>query len=319
VGIINDFLTTPEGLSPFNTPELVPIGLSIFHTIFNIINVSILVWFIPQIAELVTKIIKTQGDDEEFKLKYIGTGLMNTAELSLEEAQKETIQFGQIIEKMADQFKKLLDETKADKHKKIFKKMKKYEEITDQLEEEISSYLAKVADGSLSSETSIRTVSLLSIVNDLERVGDVFYQMSKDMESKFDYELQFNEAQKTNLLIMMSKVERAIVIMNLNLKADFKNVTIKEALAAEEAIDKYRNELRENYVTGMDSADFNPKTGSLYKDIFHSFEKVGDHVINVSEAISGETERKMKKLRKLEQKKIASQLQKEADTKTDLD
>jgi phosphate:Na+ symporter len=319
IGVINDFLTTSEGLNPFNTPEMIPIGLSIFHTTFNIINVSILVWFIPNIAEFVTKIIKTKGDDEEFKLKYIGTGLMNTAELSLEEAQKETIQFGQIIEKMADQFKKLLDETKADKHKKIFKKMKKYEEITDQLEEEISSYLAKVADGSLSSETSIRTVSLLSIVNDLERVGDVFYQMSKDMESKLDSEIQFSDEHKANLLGMMEKVERAIVIMNLNLKADYKNVTIKEALAAEEAIDKYRNELREKYVTGMDSADFNPKIGSLYKDIFHSFEKVGDHVINVTEAISGETERKMKKQRKLEQKKLSSQVKKETDTTDELE
>ncbi|CAM9957604.1 unnamed protein product, partial [Chrysoparadoxa australica] len=207
LGLIDSYLINFNGSSPMTEPHAIPIGLSLFHTTFNILNTCILIGFVPFIAAIVVKLVKSKGDDEEFKLEYIGTGLLNTAELSLEEAQKETAIYGSIIRKMSNAYSHLLDETKNKKRKKLFKKIRKYEEITDQFEEEISKYLSRVTDGNLSNTSSIRVVSILSIINDLERVGDVFYQMARDYEARTDKNSKFSKRQRKNIKEMHDLVD----------------------------------------------------------------------------------------------------------------
>lgn len=296
LSVINEYLTSSEGMSPHNNPEAVPIALSLFHTSFNILNVLMLIWFVPLIAKVVMRVVKSKGDDEEFKLAYIGTGVMSTAELSLEEARKETAYFGKVIKKMSNTFRVLLDENKPKKQKKLLKKVRMFEEVTDRMEEEICAYLMRVTDGSLSANASARVVSLLSIVNDLERVGDVFFQMSKDIENKLNKDFHFTSEQKDKLFKIHLLVEQAIDIMNHNLDRDYGSVSINEALEAEKAIDACRDILRDEFIISVNQKGFNHKLGSSYKDVYQSLEKVGDHIINVSEAITGESERELKRM-----------------------
>lgn len=294
LNIISDYLTTEQGSSPYTNPEAIPVALSLFHTSFNVLNVLLLIGFVPFITKVVTNAIKTTGDDDEFRLAYIGTGLMNTAELSLEEAQKETALVGETVRKMASSFRSLLEEKKAKKQKKLGKKMRKYEELTDRMEEEIANYLSRVSDGSLSSGSSNRVASLLSIINDLERIGDVFFQMSKDLENKNKGKLKFSRNQKDNLLKMMDAIDDAIEVMNANLNNNYKNVSIDSALVLEHKIDTYRNKFRKELLQQMNEPGYDVQAGALYKDLIQSFEKVGDHIINITEAISGESERHLK-------------------------
>ena len=196
---------------------------------------------------------------------------------------------------MSNTAKDLLSEPKEKKQKKLIKKMRKFEEITDQLEEEISKYLARVSDGSLSSATSTRVVSLLSIINDVERIGDVFFQMSKDFENKQNDKVGFTKKQKANLFEMFALVDEAIHNMVANLSSNYSHVTLDKALELELAIDSFRNKLRKEHIHQMESKKYDIQVGALYKDLFQSMEKVGDHVINVSEAITGESERSLKR------------------------
>ncbi|MFT6868756.1 MAG: phosphate:Na+ symporter [Cyclobacteriaceae bacterium] len=301
LALINTYMMSTGSAGPLVDPTTIPFGLSIFHTSFNVVNALLLIWFVPFIAKVVTRVIKSKGDDEEFRLEYIGTGLMNTSELSLEEAQKETALFGKTISKMIKSFRELLDETKPKKAKKLHKKIRKFEEITDQFEEEIAKYLAKVANGSLSAATSTRVVSLLSIINDLERVGDVFFQISKVLESRLEGNASFSKKQKSNLEKILNLVEKSIETMNHNLNQDFKSIKIDDAFSIEREIDALRNKLRKDQLQQMEDKDYDIKMGALYKDVFQSLEKIGDHVINVSEAITGESERNLKKSELLEE------------------
>ncbi len=296
LAIIASYVTYQTGISPLENAESIPIALSVFHTAFNIINACILIGFVNQIAKLVTKVIKPSGeDDDDFRLEYIGTGLMNTAELSLEEAQKETAAFGKIIVKMSSTLENLLNEPKAKKQKRLLKKMRKLEENTDQLEEEITKYLSKVSDGSLSSVASNRVLCLTSIIIDMERIGDIYFQISKDFENKSDDKLGFTKKQKAALQQMHDLVSSAIQTMVSNLGENFKKVRIDEALSKETAIDNLRNKLRSEDIINMQEKKYDTHIGALYRDIYQSMEKVGDHVINVTEAITGETIREIKK------------------------
>lgn len=301
ISVISAYMEYQTGASPEVNPGSIPVALSVFHTAFNIINTLLLVWFVKFIANVVTKTLKPKGDDaDEYKLEYINRGLLNTAELSLEEAQKETASFGKIIKKMSTVLNDLLEEPKVKKQKKLFKKMRKLEDATDHLEEEITKYLAHISDGSLSSDSSNRVVSILSIVNDMERIGDVFFQMSRDFENKREEskKASFNKKQSSNLVEMYQLMDKAIDVMVINLESNYTDISIDEALEHERAIDSMRNKLRKEHTKQMQSKDFDIRMGALYQDLFQAMEKVGDHVINVTESITGESERDIRKQEK---------------------
>ena len=180
VSAINSYMISSHGVSPMdpNQPESIPIALSIFHSSFNIINVLLMVGFVKLIAGIVTKLVPAKGDDEEFHLEYIGDAIFRTPDISILEARKEIVKFGEITTKMSEFLQALIRKKKEKKRAKLMDRIQKYEEITDKIEIEIAIYLSKIAEGNISEATSIRIRSLLSINNNLERIGDIFYQMS---------------------------------------------------------------------------------------------------------------------------------------------
>jgi phosphate:Na+ symporter len=294
INLVNYYMVSSGSASPFTTATSIPIALSIFHTSFNIINTLLLIWFVNFIAKLVTKLIKSTGDDD-FKLEYISTGMMNTAELSIEEARKETVRMGSLTEKMSSQFRELLTTDKPKKQKKLLKKLRSYEELTDRMEEEISAYLISVStSGTLSGDSTVKVTSLLSAINDLERIGDIFYQMSRDVDRINKNEKSLRGKQVKNLMGMMDLIDEAIAIMMENLNSTKGNISLDSAILKEDQINKLRNHLRKDQTKDIEKEKYDPKRDGWYKDLFHLCEKLGDHIINVSEAITGEKERESK-------------------------
>ncbi len=288
---INSYMESSYGMSPFNDPEAVPIGLSIFHTAFNVVNVLLLIGFVGFIAKMVVKMVPSKGDDEEFHLEYIGTGMMDTAELSLGEAAKEIAKFGEITSRMNGFLRELIKVDKSKKQKKYLSKIKKYEDITDSIENEVTAYLMKVSQGQLSAESKERIAGLLSISNDLERIGDIIYQMSRDFGRMIEDDVAFNNKQLEGVYEILDSLDEAFVVMNKNLLADPDRVSIAEAYAKESVINATKKRLYKKHLKRMEDNEYDVKSGSVYKDFFYSCEKVGDHIINVSEAITGEKEK----------------------------
>ncbi len=287
--VINLYMVDSGQGSPFETAASIPIGLSIFHSVFNIINTLLLVGFVGFIAKIVTKTIKSTGDDE-FKLEFINTGLLNTAELSIEEARKETAVFGEIAKKMSGLFRSLLTESKPKKQKKLIKKIYTLEENTDRLELEISEYLLQVsASGSLSSAGTNRITSLLSINSDLERIGDIFYHMAKDIDRANSAEVQFKSKQIKNLEKMLDLVDESLEIMVANLQSDASDIEMETAREKEVEINSFRDLLRKEQVKDIEKEKYEPKRDGWYKDLFHQCEKLGDYIIAVSETYSSES------------------------------
>lgn len=267
------------------------VGLAMFHTAFNVINVLATVWFLESIAAWVVRLVpKKPGDDEVFHLDYIKAGVLSTPELSIIEAKKEVAKFGTITSKMLTFFGKLLVETDKNKKKYFYDKIAKYEEITDRVEVEISNYLSKAAENELSEETSRRVRGMLAIINDLERIGDIFYHMSLTLHRKEIEKVWFSPEQRKNLINMIGLVDDSFNIMIENLQSDYNTVSVHSALAKENEVNDYRDFLRSEHFENIEKQEYNVKSGIFYSDLFYSLEKVGDHIMNVTEAVVGESE-----------------------------
>lgn len=263
-------------------------GLAIFHTTFNLLNVLLLIGFVPQLVRLAERTVKSKGEeDEEFHLEFISSGIMSTPDLSITEAKKEIEKFGKVTQRMNGFVSDLLVEKESKKIKKLLKKIKKYEEITDRIELEVADYLAKVSQGEMSTDTSIRIRGMLSMIGDLERVGDIYYQISKTIESKIERKIWFSPGHREQLIELVKKVDEAFEIMNANLNADYSSVSIEDALEKEREINTLRNSIRKKHLKDIGKGDYDTVTATFYSNIFHSLEKVGDHLINVTEGLVG--------------------------------
>ena len=292
IKMIDDYMSLNMQLSPLNVvgeSVAIPIGLSIFHTTFNIINVLLLVGFVPLISRIVIKMQPSKGElDEEFHLEHIGTGLMSTTELSIVEANKEVIKFGKITAKLFSFIPELLKEKDSKKFRTLMARIRKYEEITDRMEMEIADYLAKASQGELSVAASIKVRAMISMINDMERIGDICYQMSISVERKNEQKAQFMPEPTASLEEMIVEVNKALQVMNNNLNTNYSQVVLTEADEVEIIINKLRNKLRKNYLQRIEKGEVKIETAMIYNNLIHSLEKVGDHVFNISEAIVGD-------------------------------
>lgn len=283
-----DFITMKlEGVSPFTDAVAIPIALSLFHSMFNITNTFVLVWFIPIIIKIVNFVIKNNPNDdiENFRLKYIDTGLVSTSELGIQSAKQEIEIFGQRVERMFTFLKELDDNTKVDDFEKTMERIKKYETITDKMEIEIAKYLTKITEGELSKQSSQKVTSMLRIIDNLESIGDSIYQMAILKSIQREQKIKFDTRMNTELDVMFGLVENSLKVMNKNLQMDYDTIDLEAAYNCENEINTYRNILRTNHLEAIKAGSYTYELGTLYSSIYALYEKTGDFVINVSEAM----------------------------------
>ncbi|MCH8569680.1 MAG: Na/Pi cotransporter family protein [Balneolales bacterium] len=283
---------SPGSLSVFSDdPAARPnatLAISLFHTSFNVLNVIILFAFVPYIIRFVERIQPDKGGaDDRFELKYINIGLMSSSELSIEQAKKEISLFAKMIEKMHYGFMGLLYK-KPERQRKFIKKMGKREEITDQLEVEIAEYLVQISENTNISSASIRKIrNMQSMINDLERIGDLYYQMTKTFERSLDDDQPIPADALEVLREMLSAVHDAIIIMRDNINAPSGKADLEAAVKAEYRINELRDKLREEHYIRLELGTYSVRAGIIFLDYLNRLEKIGDHIMNVNEAAAG--------------------------------
>ncbi len=267
-----------------------PLGLALFHTSFNIINSVLLFWFIDLMAKTIIKYVPTKSDDDEsFQLGYIKAGVLSTPEINILEAKKEIARFGKTTSKMSKFFQQLLVETDSKKKKYLYQKIEKYENITDRVDLELTNYLTKTSEDDLSEETSARVRAMMSTTNYLERIGDLFYQMSLNIKRKEEERIWFSPEQRQNLQRILRLVDEAFEIMVVNLAAPKENVDIEKALRKEQEINQFRDKLRKEHFENIEKQEYNVKSGIIYSDLFYTSEKIADLIVNITEELVDES------------------------------
>lgn len=262
-------------------------GISMLHTLFNITNTLLLIWFVPYIEKLVTWMVKApEGGEEVFRLKFIQGGPLNTAELSLNEAQLEIIHFAEICRNGFGYVRKAVNEQDAVKFDELNQKLVKYEEITDRIEFEIASYLNEVSKNEISEQAADRIKSMYKIIGEMESLGDSGEAIGRILKRKNIHGKMFDESILDRLNSMMDIVQKAYDVMIENLRNENLN-DISNAKNAEYNINVCRNNLREEHIINIENNSYNYLTGVYYMDVLSELEKLGDFMINISEAAVG--------------------------------
>ena len=262
-------------------------GLSMLHTMFNLINTLILIWFVPQIETLVCKIIKNRKEDEKevHRLKYINAGPLATPELAVEQASKEIVHFANISRKGLGYVRAAVNETDVDKFEEWRSKLVKYEEISDRIEYEIATFLNDVSAQEISESTSIQIKAMYKIIGELESLGDSGESISRILSRRNIHKKEFDAETIKKLNKMIDRVDYAYEVMIENLsKAETGELeTVANAYAAEERINNLRNDLRDEEIESIEHNRKNYQTSVYYLDVVNELEKMGDFMINVSQ------------------------------------
>ena len=278
-----------NGGNPYTDTSVLKWSLTYFHFIFNLVNGLVLLQFVPWIEKAVTRMVPTRSAaDEEFRLEYLEDPMMAvTPELSLMEAKKEIAKLGRICHRMLGMVRELLLETDPRERALLIQRIAKYRSITARVKNEVGRFLTRTGTEVREETVSVRIRGMLSIINDLERVGDILFQMSKSLERKNDERLWFAPEQRQDLLDMIALVDKAFQVMERNLDGEGDQVSLDQAVLAEQHINVRRDHLRRDHLKNIDSGEHNVRTGMVYNDLFSSCEKLGDHIVNVSQALVG--------------------------------
>jgi phosphate:Na+ symporter len=285
---------TMQGLFPsfFGDPYLdaaaIPLSLAAFHTAFNTINVCLILPFVPLLVRAATYTVKDTDSDDTEKLQFI-TNAHLTPELNTDAVQKETAHFGHVTGRMNGFLKTSLNAPNSKEKDEAIKKLFKYEEISDMMEIEITEYITNLTDKEITSDTSTRLRSYMNIANDLERIADIYFQIAKTLEQKREDRIPLLPEQREGLNKMLELIDRAFHEMNTNLAvADYNSVDKTAARHLEDVINALRDQLRSDNLDRLGKPDYKVKSAMIYNNLFSSLERIGDHIINVTESVVGE-------------------------------
>lgn len=298
-----DFVCSLVDYDPTNTTyttkelaKKLPVILAMFHTCFNVTNTGVLIWFIPQIEKLVCKLIKNKQKEEEedFRLRFISGGIMETPELSVFEAQKEIQSFAERIQRMFGMVRELLEEKDETAFNKLYTRIEKYEGISDNMEIEIAQYLDNVSDAHLSDETKAKIRSMLREISEIESIGDSCYNMARTISRKVQGKQEhFTEKQYEHMHQMFELTNDALTQMNVLFAGRKDNFDVNRSFNIENEINNYRNQLKSQNIRDVNNHAYTYGIGTIYMDIINECEKLGDYVVNVVESRMGIRQREV--------------------------
>ncbi|MBE6306951.1 MAG: Na/Pi cotransporter family protein [Bacteroidales bacterium] len=286
-------LLSPEEAAKAATT--VSFSLALFHSVFNVCNVLIMIWFIKFYEKIVSSVIKQKSNnDEEFQLKYINTGMMGASELNLPQARQEIVVYAERVRRMFAMVQDLLHEKEgSEAYSKLYSRIEKYEQICDRMEIEIASFLNNVVSGRLSYDGKLQVNSMLTMVTEIESIGDCCYNLARTLVRKQEAGVKFNEDIMVNLDALMAldsdALEGLITVLSKGEDAD-----IIAAYNKENEINNFRNQLRSANMDNINTKRYDYQESIYYMDMVAEAESLGDYIVNVVDAVKQQSRHKSK-------------------------
>ena len=267
----------------------IPVVLAMFHTCFNILNTALLIGFIPQMERMVCRLLPENKKKEKqpTTLHFISSGVMQTPEIAVLQAQKEIVHFAERMHRMFGMATVLIDEKDKKEFASQYARIKHYETIADNMEIEIANYLEKVGNEHLSDDTKDKTRVMLRQIGELESIGDACFKIARTINHLRENKEDFTAEQYVRLHDMLRLVNEAVVQMIVVVSGRRKDLSIVDSLSIESDINELRDQIRSETVIDVNSHQYSYAIGTFYNDIMSDCEKIGDYVMNIVEARLG--------------------------------
>ena len=277
----------PYGTGPDALLVAIPTHIAAFHTTFNVINTIIFLPLVSQFEQLIVRMLPEgpAGDVDESGLVYLETPFGSTPELELSAARNEVDRMAGVTVKIIERVGEAIHST-GNERLRLIERIKAYENTTDVLEHRITEFLAALVHGQLSTPASRESLSLLSMINDLERIGDHGEKVARLLERADESELSFDSE-------ALAELDQIIAVTRRNLSEMRKLVLnperdpLPKARERERELDALRDQYRQSQLERMSQGKSDPRIGLIFADLVTSFEKMGDHAFNVVEATAG--------------------------------
>ncbi|MDE6866197.1 MAG: Na/Pi cotransporter family protein [Muribaculaceae bacterium] len=289
-GLADSTLIDPKGGLTSKAQGSIAFGLAMFPTVFNAVNLLIMIWFTKLYVRIVCWIMPAhhKEEEEDFSLKFIGRGMLSASELNITQAQKEIYLYGQRVDRMLKMARELIHTDPADdEFAKTYSRLEKYEEISDRMEIEIGSYLNKVSEGRLSPESKMRISGMLRIISEIESIADSCFNIAKTLSRKNTLNVKFEEPVLKEIDAMFNLVTDAMTNM-LGILREMETpdgALVVKAYNKEREINNFRNQLRDANIFNINNKEYDYQEGIFYMDLIGEAEKLGDYMINVVEGV----------------------------------
>lgn len=267
------------------TSAAIPVALSIFHSVFNVLNTFILIWFVPLLMKIVIYMVPQKEEDEEFRLQFISTGLLSTGELSILQAKKETILYAKRMEKMFQQTHNLLFDAGPKKAGKLLDKLRKSEDISDEFEVEITTYLTRISEESLSSKGSENINSLLFVISHLEEIGDACFAMANIIDRKNDNRIKFNKDMRNNLARLFDLCGLQLREVRKNLESDGMSDRLNKAVKINTKLKNRLKTLRNEHYKSLKKKQYKCKDGIIYSDLYGQLGRIENYAYEINKVL----------------------------------
>ena len=270
--------------------EKLPIVLAAFHTCFNVTNTALLIGFIPQIEKIVRWMLpeKEQEKDEPFKLLYIKANLIQTPEIAVMQAQKETAHYGKRVQQLFGLVQDMLNEKNSDRSEELFHQIEREEDVTDEAEISIARFLEQVSEGHLSNDSKMKVRQMLREIGEIESIGDSCYRLARTMQRRNQQGREFNADMLQHLNEMITMCDKALNQMNEVLEQPLEDQDLRQTYYYENQLNTLRDQLKSDNAKAIDNHLYEYALGTAYGDIVGELEKLGDYVVNVVEARFGQ-------------------------------
>ena len=269
--------------------ERLPVVLAMFHTCFNVTNTALLIGLIPQMERIVCWLLpeKAEPEHEELRLKYIEGNLIQTPEIAVLQAQKETAHFGQRAKQMFGMVRQLMDEKDEKNFVHLFSQIEHQEDLTDRMELEIAHFLEQVSQNHLSDETKVKVRQMLREVGELESIGDACYNLARTMNRQREMNKDLNKWQNDHLKVLMNLCDDALTQMNKVMTGHRYEHDINETYRIENEINMLRQRMKNDNIRAVNDHEYDYAVGTIFIDLVNECEKLGDYVVNVVQARFG--------------------------------
>jgi len=269
--------------------EQLPVVLAMFHTCFNVTNTALLIGLIPQMERIVCWLLpeKEQPERQELYLQYIQANLVQTPEIAVLQAQKETVHFAERIQQMFAQVRRLATENDTKQFDTLFQQIEQQEDHADQTELAIAHYLEQVSEGHLSDETKQKIRQMMREVGELESIGDACYNLARTIKRKQESGKRLTTHLQLQFDTMMTLCDDALTQMNIIMKGHRNEHDIRDTYRIENDINQMRDRLKTGNIRAVNDHEYDYALGTIFADLISECEKLGDYVVNVVQARFG--------------------------------